>query len=157
MIEFLLIYIIPILIALISWNVFEWFSWSRSKSYRLSRWEYYKSKISFVFIVFIITYIVALFIYFQLTKITNTTINVKSENIINNNPSEVIISKEEKPPIEKIAPLVTNSNEKIGILDNSNGIQQLTKEEIFELEVKAQYHGDDPIVRKRLGLPPKID
>ena len=69
----------------------------------------------------------------------------------------MIISNEEKTPIEKIAPFVTNSNEKIGILDNSNGIQQLTKEEIFELEVKAQYHGDDPIVRKRLGLPPKID
>jgi hypothetical protein len=69
----------------------------------------------------------------------------------------VIIDKEKKAQIEKITPFLTNSNENTGILNNSNVIQQLTKEEIFEMEVKVQYHGDDPIVRKRLGLPPKID
>ena len=157
MIKILLIYIIPIFFALLSWNVFEWFSWSRSKSYRLSRWEYYKSKIAFVFIVFIITYILSLFFYSALFKNTNASINIKPENNINNNSSEVIIDKEKKAQIEKITPFLTNSNENTGILNNSNVIQQLTKEEIFEMEVKVQYHGDDPIVRKRLGLPPKID
>ena len=29
------------------------------------------------------------------------------------------------------------------------------KNEVFELERKARYHGDDPIIRKRLGLPLK--
>lgn len=31
----------------------------------------------------------------------------------------------------------------------------LTPEEIHQLEVKMQYSGDDEIIRKRLGLPPK--
>ena len=29
------------------------------------------------------------------------------------------------------------------------------KADLLEQERKAQYHGDDPIVRRRLGLPPK--
>lgn len=33
--------------------------------------------------------------------------------------------------------------------------RKLTPEEIHQLEVKMQYSGDDEIIRKRLGLPPK--
>lgn len=33
--------------------------------------------------------------------------------------------------------------------------RRLTPEEIHQLEVKMQYSGDDEIIRKRLGLPPK--
>lgn len=34
-------------------------------------------------------------------------------------------------------------------------LTQFTKEEIERLEKEKQYSGDDPIVRQRLGLPPK--
>lgn len=32
---------------------------------------------------------------------------------------------------------------------------QYTEEEMNELEDKVQYHGTDPVIRSRLGLPPK--
>jgi hypothetical protein len=31
----------------------------------------------------------------------------------------------------------------------------LTKDQVFQMELKANYHGNDPIVRARLGLPEK--
>jgi len=41
-------------------------------------------------------------------------------------------------------------------IDNGqNKVKKLSSQEIEEMEAMAQYSGSDPIVRKRLGLPPK--
>jgi hypothetical protein len=41
-------------------------------------------------------------------------------------------------------------------IDNrQNKVKKLSSQEIEEMEAMAQYSGSDPIVRKRLGLPPK--
>jgi hypothetical protein len=34
---------------------------------------------------------------------------------------------------------------------------QFTAEEIRQMEIEKQYSGNDPIIRARLGLPPKVD
>jgi hypothetical protein len=46
---------------------------------------------------------------------------------------------------------ITERNEAIAMPKKS----QYTEQEINELEDKAQYHGTDPVIRSRLGLPPK--
>ena len=47
--------------------------------------------------------------------------------------------------------------EKHGSTANSKDAHQLTSEEIRQLETEKQYTGEDPVVRERLGLPPKVD
>lgn len=47
--------------------------------------------------------------------------------------------------------------EQHGSLVNSKDARQLTAEEIRQSESEKQYTGDDPIIRERLGLPPKSD
>ena len=41
--------------------------------------------------------------------------------------------------------------------NETEGVRQWTAEEIRQMEVEKQYSGNDPIIRMRLGLPPKID
>jgi len=85
------------------------------------------------------------------------------------NPKK-IDSKESGPPLPAA---IQNSNKKLDInnseeassvnltltLRGSSSPQlhnkNYTDEEIKKLEDKAQYSGDDPIIRMRLGLPPK--
>jgi hypothetical protein len=40
--------------------------------------------------------------------------------------------------------------------ENEGGDRAFAKKETEAMEAKAQYSGDDPVVRTRLGLPPKI-
>ena len=47
--------------------------------------------------------------------------------------------------------------EQHGSSANSKDAHQLTAEEIRRSEIEKQYTGDDPIIRERLGLPPKSD
>lgn len=39
---------------------------------------------------------------------------------------------------------------------NKQNEQPFTKEQVEELERNANYSGDDPVIRERLGLPPKV-
>lgn len=52
----------------------------------------------------------------------------------------------ESRPIERKEPAI-----------ETEGAKQWTAEEIRQMEIEKQYAGNDPIVRMRLGLPPKID
>lgn len=134
--------------AVFSWKVFEWFSWSRSKSYRSSRWQYYKSKIGFSVTAFILFLIAGEFI-----------ISTKSDTHSNavERKAEMPVEREKRNNDSNSFSVGNNKFNEVMVVPSthpSKDIKEYTDDEIFELEEKAQYHGDDPIVRSRLGLPP---
>ena len=55
----LLITLLSIAAAIVSWKTFDWFSWSRSREYRSSRWEYYSKKAGSSIAWFICTFLIA--------------------------------------------------------------------------------------------------
>ena len=59
--------------------------------------------------------------------------------------------KQEPAKIEQSAPKV---NIEPAIVHEEKA-HELSDEEVRQLEIEKNYSGDDPIVRKRLGLPPK--
>lgn len=143
------IFVVSLFAAVISWKVFEWFSWSRSKGYRKSRWEYYKSKISFSLTAFILC-----------LSSLNFIKSVKEENQTVSNkmiPERVGIDNNKLNKTTSISNEVVDLKKNIHDTNNkkSNESNRYTDGDIFELEEQVQYHGDDPIVRSRLGLPPK--
>lgn len=135
--------LISFIVLFFAWNSFEWFSWSRSRSYRLSRWEYYKSKVSFTLLSYIL-----IMVFTFLIVVTKD----EKKNISNNTLQQIKhsdISSEESTHTNNDSPV---SSQK-AVNKESSSIKEYSDQEIFELEEKVQYHGDDPIIRSRLGLP----
>lgn len=61
--------------------------------------------------------------------------------------------------VDKIPPIKTEQPEPAAHkseLPKEPQKQEFTEEEIRQLEVEKQYSGDDPLIRQRLGLPPKV-
>ena len=89
-------------------------------------------------------------LYFGESKDSNhkikTNNHVVQENNLPNNDSISNTTQVEtpKPQIQVQLPETKPEDEKI-----------YTKEEVEQLEKEKQYSGNDPIIRKRLGLPPK--
>ena len=74
-------------------------------------------------------------------------LNFAASGVIKNDASKVFSSTEihsSDSTIKNPIPATTPDIER-----------KLTPEELHQLEVKMQYSGDDEIIRKRLGLPPK--
>lgn len=111
---------------------------------------------------FLVTGIICLFSLNQ--SKTNLNNSEESEKILKNSVSDdklssqqQTISADKSQPVEVIDNKVTHSNNTIS--NESKLIEEpekvFTKEEVEQLEKEKQYSGDDPIVRNRLGLPPK--
>ncbi len=61
------------------------------------------------------------------------------------------LKKQETVKIEQSVPKVNAAPQVV----HEEQSRELTDEEVRQLEIEKNYFGDDPIVRKRLGLPPK--
>lgn len=82
-------------------------------------------------------------------SIDEKEIKSNSENKQHNIDSIKSTSKKEDV-IKNLEPIASKEQPSIEISEKT-----YTDDEIKELEDKAQYHGSDPIIRKRLGLPPR--
>ena len=111
---------------------------------------------------FLVTGIICFFSFIH--SKTNLNKSEESEKIEQNSSSnnklssqQQTISADKSQPVEVIDNKVTHSNNTLS--NESKLIEEpekvFTKEEVEQLEKEKQYSGDDPIVRNRLGLPPK--
>ncbi len=139
-----LISIAEVLLGIISfmliWVIYP-LSFSMFELYRVSILAIFFNRLFFSLLAGLIGYLIALF-YFepdQLKKFEQKTTIKTPEAEIENKNIIPIIRSESSPVIKEV----------------ENTTPELTDEQLEEAENNAQYHGDDPIIRKRLGLPPK--
>lgn len=84
-------------------------------------------------------------------------LNLFGTPLISKSPVVVEVEKDSKNSIPVVSsPPVPNNTEQSQTPNIQEPQRQFTKEEVEALEEKAQYHGDDPTIRARLGLPPKV-
>lgn len=129
--------LLPVLIFLISWKVFEWFEWSRSKSFHSSRWEYYKAKFWFALGNTILFSVLAYIFAGAWFAPNDKPVTPALEN------TKPVQSVDEATPKRLSVPI------------ESPAARTYSSEEISQMEDRVNYHGDDPVVRARLGLPPR--
>jgi len=139
-----LISIAEVLLGVISfmlmWVIYP-LSFSMFELYRISILAIFFNRLFFSLLAGLVGYFVALF-YFepdQLKKFEQKTPTKVTETEIEHKKVVPIIRSEPPPVVKEV----------------ENMTPELTDEQLEEAENNAKYHGDDPIVRKRLGLPPK--
>jgi len=101
----------------------------------------------------IVAILLGIFLFAKISQIDNVK-KIDSQNSMTSQPS-VIHNQDNKSNINnlEITTKVTSQ-----LLENASSQLQNkinTDQEIINLEEKAQYNGDDPVIRMRLGLPPK--
>ena len=101
----------------------------------------------------IVAILLGIFFFAKISEIDNAN-KIDSQNLMTSQPS-AILNKDNNLNSNKLE----NTREVISpSLENASVQLQnkiYTDQELKNLEEKAQYNGDDPIIRMRLGLPPK--
>lgn len=146
-----------------AWKTFEWFKWSHSEAFYASKWAYYKKKIGFSFGSFILVLVVGGTLVapdkHEVDKSTSAEVQnthptggtSKAEALTSSSQQLEITAKQEQQSAPSVS--VAAEPEFVEVERTSN--KKYTDEEIQKLEDAVQYHGNDPIIRARLGLPPK--
>jgi hypothetical protein len=137
--------------SVVSWKMYDYFNTTFFSALNTTGFQYHFKK--FISSLFIVP-IVATF----LSSVPLATVflpeNPSNHDIQKNNDqsskSTELIQSSQKENSTPNTP-VDQSNSQANSINQKN----LTSEEIQALEEKVQYHGDDPVIRERLGLPPK--
>lgn len=134
-----------IVVFILTWKTFDWFSWSRSASYHTSPWTHFKKRFGASLVNAILIPLVISWVYVQ-SKLP---------------PNGEATQTQETPSTEAQAqtavktPAIDRSNNERIIEPVKSAETPFSADDVSALEDKAGYHGDDPIIRARLGLPPK--
>ncbi len=141
----MLINIAEVVLGIVSfmlvWIIYP-YSFSLFELYRVSILSIFLNRFFFSLLAGMVGYVAALF-YFEPDQLK------KFEQATQSKPADTVIKENNVLPVApNVLPVVKSKDHEVP--------PPLTAEQIEEAEIKAQYRGDDPIVRKRLGLPPKI-
>ena len=148
-VTFLAIYVALIPVC---WKTFNYFNMTLVDAAMMTGFTYHLKKLAF-----------ALIAPFLISALTVTLIFENDETSVGSvvpEPAPTTVMPQEPPaqPSKPVAadPLLPKlGTEAVEHAEPTPVENADRKEDLLEQERKAQYHGDDPIVRRRLGLPPK--
>jgi len=137
-----------------SWKIYPYF-FSKRDMYRMSGFGVFLGRLVFAVFLSFVTWN-ALYGIFGLES-TSSSMKVQSEpkSIITYPAAEF---KNNQQPAQPSSNYKFESSREIAERNAAIATPkktQYSEEEMNELEDKVQYHGTDPVVRSRLGLPPK--
>jgi len=140
-----------VLCYVVAWKTHDYFETSAIDEFTKSRFEYHAKKIGLSFTKSLVLFGIIWYVFFKSGK--NSTDQITPSTQI-----ESKTSTQQQTPTTQLESTQSTSNNSV---NNSTSnlpetTKQYSKEEIEAMEEKAQYHGDDPTIRARLGLPPKL-
>lgn len=137
MLEIIVAIVVFIPLFLIGWKTFDYFQMTLVDAATMTGFDYHFKKFSTGVIVgWIGAYFVTAYFFGESKeKSVIPTSKVSASNYSEPKPSQQ--SQQIKRHVESIPQQIS-----------------YTKEQVWEMEEKVQYHGDDPLIRNRLGLPP---
>lgn len=148
-VTFLAIYVALIPVC---WKTFNYFNMTLVDAAMMTGFTYHLKKLAFALIApFLISALIVTLIFEN---------DETSAGSVVPEPAPTTVTQQEPPtqPSEPVAaePMLPKlETEAVEHAEPTPVENADLKEYLLEQERKAQYHGDDPIVRQRLGLPPK--
>jgi hypothetical protein len=150
---------------IVAWKTFNWFFWTRSDSYRLTKADYFVKKLwASAGSALVVGFLANGFLMRNLIGERQPSPPV-AEIKLEAAPHAPSASTENIHPHQELVPanIADPTKAEVEAIDGpiakDKGLvqQRYSDAEVKAMEDAAQYHGDDPIVRARLGLPPVSD
>lgn len=125
-------FIFFVVLVVIFWKTFNYFNMTVFDALSMTGFGYHLKKLGFSLV---LPFFIALFGTAMIFSDDDTS----SKNSVSTN------QRLEKKQTQQVQKQVSSEPTQI----------TYTKEQVLEMENKVDYHGDDPMIRNRLGLPPK--